>query len=153
MNDIVRFENNITLKDRAGRSVPEHLPPSIEQVIKEGNVALANRCYNAAAAMYRLALDLATKMQLPPEGDPNAKIRRSLGFRIDWLLKEGILPKDLEHLASCVREDANDGAHEGNLAQADAEDLHDFCYELMRRLYTEPKRLELAEERRKLRRS
>jgi hypothetical protein len=50
------------------------------------------------------------------------------------------------------REDANDGAHVGNLSKEDAEDLLDFTTTLLERLGTEPKRLERAEARRKQRR-
>jgi hypothetical protein len=58
----------------------------------------------------------------------------------------------LRELAKCIREDANDGAHAGNLSKEDAEDLLDFTTTLLERLVTEPKRLERAEARRKKRR-
>jgi hypothetical protein len=58
----------------------------------------------------------------------------------------------LRELASCVREDGNDGAHAGTLSKEDAEDLLDFTCALLERLITEPKRLELAEARRNERR-
>jgi hypothetical protein len=51
-----------------------------------------------------------------------------------------------------VKDDGNDGAHRGTLGKADAEDLQDFTFELLERLYTEPARLKQAEERRKQRR-
>jgi Domain of unknown function (DUF4145) len=54
----------------------------------------------------------------------------------------------LRELAKCIREDANDGAHIGNLSKEDAEDLLDFTRALLERLVTEPKRLEQAETRR-----
>jgi hypothetical protein len=43
--------------------------------------------------------------------------------------------------------------HVGNLTKQDAEDLVDFTIALLERLITEPKKLELAEARRKARRS
>jgi hypothetical protein len=63
------------------------------------------------------------------------------------------LPSDLRELAKCIREDANDGAHVGNLTKEVAEDLLDFKTALLERLFTEPKRLKLAEVRRRARRS
>lgn len=153
LNDIVKFERHITLRDKLGEQPPDHLPISIRQVVTEGNIALANDCFNAAAAMYRLALDLATKSLLPVEGGPNAATRRNLGLRLPWLFDERFLPGDLRPLAECVQQDGNDGAHDGNLTKEEAEDLHDFNVELLRRLFTEPERLRLAEERRNERRS
>jgi Domain of unknown function (DUF4145) len=84
---------------------------------------------------------------------PNSKTRRDLGLRLAWLFDNRILPSDLRELAKCIREDANDGAHVGNLTKEDAEDLLDFTTALLERLITEPKRLALAEERRRARRS
>ena len=69
-----------------------------------------------------------------------------------WPFDNGLLPIALKALAKCIREDANDGAHAGNLDKAGAEDVLDFTTVLLERLYTEPKRLELAEERRETRR-
>jgi hypothetical protein len=43
-------------------------------------------------------------------------------------------------------------AHGGTLKNEDADDLLDFTVELLERLYTEPAKLKLAEERRKARR-
>lgn len=102
--------------------------------------------------MYRLCLDYATKELLPPEGeDPNNKIRRSLGLRMSWMFEHGKLPLALKDLAECVKDDGNDGAHEGILDQAAALDLEDFTYLLLERLYTEKERLAEAKKRREAR--
>ncbi len=90
-----------------------------------------------------------------PEGEVkglNSKVRRDLGLRLPWLFDNGILPEALRELSSCVKDDGNDGAHEGTLKKEDAEDLLDFTYALLERIYTEPKRLQLAKERRLSRR-
>lgn len=63
-----------------------------------------------------------------------------------------VLDPAFEELAKCIREDANDGAHVGNLSKDDAEDLLDFTTTLLERLVTEPKRLARAEARCKERR-
>ena len=83
---------------------------------------------------------------------PNAKQRRDLGLRLEWMFEHSILPESLGELSKCVREDANDGAHRGTLTKEDAEDVHDFCHALLERLITEPAKLKLAEERRRQRR-
>jgi hypothetical protein len=108
--------------------------------------------------MFRLCVDLTTRPLLPAQEDsttpqPNSKQRRDLGLRLVWLFDHGKLPSDLRELAKCVREDANDAAHVGNLTKEDAEDLLDFTTALLERLITEPKKLELAEARRKARRA
>ena len=61
-----------------------------------------------------------------------------------WLLENDLLPRELERLAGAVREDGNDGAHVGNLSEADAEDLMDFTVLLLERLFTEPARIAAA---------
>lgn len=74
------------------------------------------------------------------------------GLRLPWLFKNGLLPRDLEQLAACVREDGNDGAHAGTLKKPDAEDLLDFTTALLERMFTEPAKLKAAKERRDQRR-
>ena len=40
---------------------PKHCPPEIDNAFQEGAKCMAVGCYNAAGAMFRLCLDLATK--------------------------------------------------------------------------------------------
>ena len=59
--------------------------------------------------MFRLCLDLATRPLLPKpdEADkpqPNARQRRDLGLRLPWLFENGLLPRELQELAGCIRE-------------------------------------------------
>jgi len=154
LNNDFGIEGHISLKDNSSIEPPEHLPDSIEEVFREGATCMTVGCFNAAGTMFRLCLDMATKSFLPEENDNglNHKIRRNLGFRMKWLFDNNKLPKALEELASCVKEDGNDGAHEGTLTKADAEDLLDFTVALLERLYTEPAMLRLAQERRAARR-
>ena len=153
LNHLVDFKRHITLKDKAGSKPPDLLPETIEKAIIEANICLANECWNAASAMYRLAVDLCTK-SLVPEGStvPN-RTMRSLGLRMNWLFENELLSNDLKDLAECVQQDGNDGSHDGSLNRIDAEDLKDFCYALVARVYTEPQKLELAKQRRANRRN
>ena len=111
-------------------------------------------CFNAAGTMFRLCIDLSTRAMLPAEEVEglNPKVRRDLGLRLPWLFDNRILPDPLRELSSCVKDDGNDGAHEGTLKKEDADDLLDFTYALLEPIYTEPKRLQLAKERRLARR-
>lgn len=91
---------------------------------------------------------------LPPEGTPGIKRRerRDLGLRLPWLFHNRRLDPGMEPLSTCIREDGNDGAHTGTLTKEDAEDLLDFTMALLEKIYTEPERLKLAQERRDARR-
>jgi hypothetical protein len=155
INRLVEVERYISLRDKAGIDPPEHLPADINAAFKEGAACAAIACYNAAAAMYRLCVDHATWALLPEEGaaEPSNRVRRSLGLRLQWLFANGHLPPALQELSEAIKEDGNDGAHEGTLTKAEAEDLQDFTAALLERLYTEPERLRLAKERRDARRA
>jgi hypothetical protein len=104
--------------------------------------------------MFRLCVDKATRAMLPKEDlhGLNAKIRRNLGLRLPWLLDNHVLPEALRDLSTCIKDDGNDGAHDGSLSKEDAEDVLDFTFALLERLYTEPARLRTANERRIARR-
>ncbi|NEH81849.1 DUF4145 domain-containing protein [Rhizobium leguminosarum] len=153
LNDSFKVNAYINIKDQNKDPPPEHVPGQISEVFSEGATCVSVECWNAAGAMFRLVVDLATKALLPPDGqEPNAKIRRSLGLRLEWLFANNKLPVDLQELADCIKEDGNDGAHVGTLTKNDALDLRDFTYSLLERLYAAPKRIELAAERRRGRR-
>jgi hypothetical protein len=155
LNNYVDVKGHISLKDSVSIEPPEYLPKEIEAVFLEGATCLAVDCYNAAGTMFRLCVDKATRAMLPAEDFPglNAKTRRDLGLRLPWLFDNGRLPESLKELSSCIKEDGNDGAHAGNLSEADASDLLDFSIALLERIYTEPERLRLAKERRDARRA
>jgi Domain of unknown function (DUF4145) len=155
LNDWFRVEAWIGLKNMATAKPPEHCPPEVAAAFREGATCLAVECFNAAGTMFRLSVDLTTRPMLPPvdaPGGPDARTRRELGRRLQWLFDNGRLPESLRELAKCIREDGNDGAHAGSLTEAEAEDIKDFTVELLERIFTEPRRLELAQERRAQRR-
>jgi hypothetical protein len=157
LNDFAKVEGYVSLRHEARYPSPEFLPDELAGAFAEGATCYSMQCYNAAATMFRLCLDIATRPLLPDTSDevakqPNEKVRRDLGLRLQWLLEKGFLDPTLKELARCVREDANDGAHVGNLSKEDAEDLLDFTTALVERLITEPKRLAAAEARRRARR-
>ena len=150
LNDYFSVQGYLSLKDEKAEQPPEYLPADIDVAFKEGATCMAVQCYNAAGTMFRLCLDFATKSMMPADDVDGLtkRIRGSLGFRLVWLFDTGRLPESLRELAVCVKDDGNDGAHDGTLTKVDAEDLHEFAYVLLERLYTEPKRLEIAKDRR-----
>ncbi|NTF80537.1 DUF4145 domain-containing protein [Rhizobium rhizogenes] len=154
LNDHFDIVGYVNLKDQDIDPPPEHVPEVVGAIFTEGAACVSLQCWNAAGAMFRLAIDLTTKSLLPlADQEPNAKIRRSLGLRLEWLFANHKLPSELADLADCIKEDGNDGAHDGSLTQNEALDLRDFTFSLLERLYTVPKRIELAAERRRDRRS
>jgi hypothetical protein len=155
VNRYMNVEGIVSQKDNSTFSPPEHIPKEIDAAFREGATCLSVGCYNAAATMFRLCVDIATRSMLPDEDVDglNARVRRNLGLRLPWLFANGRLPQALQELSSCVKEDGNDGAHVGSLQKADAEDLLDFTVALLERMYTEPERLRLAQARRESRRA
>jgi hypothetical protein len=157
LNPFFDVEGFISLRDQMTTPPPKHLPPAIEAAFKEGAACMAIECFNAGATMFRLCLDLASRPLLPEPSNaavpqPTSSQRRNLGPRLTWLFDNGKLPADLRGLASAVKDEGNDGAHAGSLTKADAEDLLDFTVAFLERQFTEPKKLQLVEQRRSQRR-
>jgi len=155
INQWMIIDGFVSEKDLNATPPPEHLPGDIRAAFEEGAKCLAIGCVNAAATMFRLCIDLSTRKMLPEtdEDGLNQHIRRTLGKRLGWLFDTRRLPDELRDLSNAVKEDGNDGAHEGTLTKPDTEDLLDFTMRLLERLYTEPARIRLAQERRLERRS
>jgi len=154
LNDDFKATRFICIRDMGAMRPPDHVPETIANAFTEGATSLATECWNAAGTMFRLVIDLSTRPLLPKEEVEglNKRIRRDLGLRLPWLFKTGRLPPGLEDLSHAVREDGNDGAHQGTLTREDAFDLADFTSALLERLFTEPEKLKLAQARRAERR-
>ncbi|MDC5162629.1 DUF4145 domain-containing protein [Acinetobacter baumannii] len=133
---------------------PDHLPKDIEEIFIEASKCLAIGCFNASAAMFRLCLDIVTKqiVELNESLQPTRDNKKSIHTRLSWIFEHNILHKNLEDLSRCIKDDGNDGAHDGNIGKYEADDLFDFTYELLEHVYTQPARVQLAKERRQQRR-
>lgn len=154
VNRFVKVQTYVALKDKSSVKPPDHLPEKINAAFVEGATCLAVGCNNASGTMFRLCVDMATRSLLPEEDSNgcNSRVRRNLGLRLPWLINQGILPEALRELSTCIKDDGNDGAHDGTLTKQDAEDVLDFTFVLLERMYTEPARLRIANERRAARR-
>lgn len=129
---------------------PEHLPADVESLFKEAAKCYAISCYNASGAMFRLCLDITTKNIISQYEhlNPTTNDKKTIHNRLNWIFNNGILPKQLEDLSRCIKDDGNDAAHDGSLCKEDAADLLDFTYILLERIYTEPARIQNAHQRR-----
>lgn len=134
---------------------PEYVPENIKTVFDEATLCLANNCYTASGAMFRLCLDLTTKelLQVWLEQNtqltiqPNKAQKDKLFNRIEFLIDNNVIPSDLREYAHHIRLDGNDAAHDGSTKKEEAEDLLDFSELFLKRIYTIKKQLFLAQER------
>lgn len=134
---------------------PEYLPKEVESIFKEAAKCLSIGCFNAAGAMFRLCLDSVTKkiVEQNEELNPTSNDKKSIHNRLVWIFMNNILPSSLEDLSRCIKDNGNDAAHDGSLTREDAEDLLDFSYILLERVYTEPYRIAAAIQKRSERRN
>ena len=138
----------------SSQPAPEHTPANLKKIFDEGAECYAIGCWNAAGSMFRKIVDEISKSLLPPstEAVPDKHTRYNLKPRLKWLFDNGKLAKEVEGLADCIREDANDAVHNAPIGEPEATDLLDFTVQLLERLYTTPGRLKAAEGRRLARR-
>ena len=137
-------------------AAPDHTPADLKLIFDEGAECLAIGAWNASSAMFRKIIDHISKERLPDAnagGPTDRNTRFNLKPRLKWLFDNGHLPRDVEDLADCIREDANDAVHNHPIGKPEAEDILDFTVELLERLYTTPGRLAEAAARRGARRA
>lgn len=135
----------VSLADVATPSPPQHVPGNIKRAFHEAAKCSRIGCFNASGSMFRLCLDLATKNLGYESG--------FLADRLDALCDDKHLPEELRELGVIVRQDGNDGAHDGTLDGETVRDLEDFTTRFLTLLFTEPARAKAAKKRRKERRS
>lgn len=156
LDQCVDIVGGLDNSDFAPLAVPEYMSTSVQNAYVEALTNIRMGCPNAAAAMFRLALDLATKEKveaIPAEDpQPNSEAKKALAKRVEWLFEQRLLPVNLKSLAKALRENANDGAHDGNLTMQDANDLYDFAEALMLEIYTRPGQIDAINQRRATRR-
>ncbi|HEL7629284.1 TPA: DUF4145 domain-containing protein [Stenotrophomonas maltophilia] len=113
--------------------VPQHISPSVERAYIQGAHNAARGHADAAAAMYRKALDVATR-----EIDP-ALAGKNLAPRIDALHKAGKLTDDLKEWAHLIRLDGNHGAHDDDeLSEEEIAQLASFTELFLTYTFTLP---------------
>ena len=136
------------------KPIPEHLPKEIEKPYQEALKCQAIEAHNAAGCMFRTTVDLVTKQLLQnlKEKTSSKNVESNLAQRIKWLCDEKQISDRLKELSNSIRLDGNDAVHQANLMSDDVEEMNDFTTLLLLEIYTTPKEIELADDRRKERR-
>lgn len=137
LGTLVRVTGHVSLVDESAIDCPEHVPQNLKLIFDEGASCYSLSCFNASVAMFRLLLDLDTKeiaLENNVQGNLNARLQR--------LFRENLLPAELEDLSHCIRQNGNDGAHDGTIGSAEAEDIMDFTISYLETRYTFPYRVQ-----------
>jgi len=129
------------------KPVDKRVPDATRKDLEETNLCFSVSAFCGTAVMARRALQGVCL-------DKGAKKEDVLQSQIDWMLKEGIITKDLGEWAHEVRFVGNDAAHPSKpgedkpVTKEDAEDILQLVEQFVKVLYIAPA---IAEERRKLR--
>jgi len=118
--------------------IPDHISDNVSRCFSQAADNAKRRQMDAAGAMYRKCLDLATK-------ELDASLAgKNLAPRIDSLHKSGLLTDALKEWAHAIRLDGNDAAHDADeLSQEEVAQLASFTDLFLRYAFTLPKQVEL----------
>lgn len=114
-------------------AAPAHTPQPIGRRFVEGEDAYRRRNWNSAVAMYRSALDIATKaMSGVPAG-------LSFYKRLEWLHEQHHITQQMKDWADHVRVEGNEALHDPDeFSEADAKPLRLFTETFLRYVYELP---------------
>ena len=124
---------------RQPSSAPAHIPESVSRAFIQAEDAIKRQHWEAAGAMDRRALEIATKEMAPEHAG------LSLYARIEKLAKAGKLTESLKDWAHDLRLFGNDALHEiEGVSRNEATQAHELTRFTLTYLYTLPKQVELA---------
>ncbi|MDZ4365087.1 DUF4145 domain-containing protein [Brevundimonas sp.] len=122
---------------RSDSAAPPHTPPLVAKRFLEGEDAYRRQSWNAAVAMYRSALDIATKAM---DGVPTGK---TFYKRLEWLHDNHRITPEMRSWADHVRVDGNDALHEPEeFTEEDAKPLRLFTDTFLRYVFELPGEVE-----------
>jgi hypothetical protein len=114
-------------------SAPPHTPVPVKKRFLEGEDAFKRGNWNSAVAMYRSALDIATK---GISGVPQGK---TFFERLKWLHENRAITPDMQSWADHVRVEGNAALHEPEeFAEDDAKALRFFTEMFLRYVFELP---------------
>jgi hypothetical protein len=127
------YESVFEVYPRIIGETPADCPPSVDRFYRQGIVNLRGENWDAAGAMFRKALDVATKF-ISPE-----KKRESLFVRINALVTEGLLTPAMGDWSHELRIDGNEAVHdEEPETEEDAIAMQKFAEAFLRYAFTLP---------------
>lgn len=121
----------------------EHIPERIAGLFREANECRQMTWYEAAGAMYRKTLDVATKHIYSHDHRLAEKQpAQALRVRIKSLGEMNILGEDIVELADVAALDGNDATHDVDpYSKDEAEALEDLTLDLLDRLFVRPAKI------------
>lgn len=121
----------------------EHIPARIAGLFREANECRQMGWYDAAGAMFRKTLDVATKHIYANDARLDGKEpAQALRVRIKSLGEMKILDADIVELADVAALDGNDAAHDIDpYTKDEAEALEDLTLDLLDRLFVRPAKI------------
>ncbi|MEX0957334.1 MAG: DUF4145 domain-containing protein [Rhizobiaceae bacterium] len=127
----------------AAPKLPDTVPTRIADLFHEAAVCRRSNHYEAAGAIFRKTIDVATKHLFAT--DPrliDRKAAEALRSRIKALGEMKILDEDIVELADVAALDGNDAVHDADPYTAEeAEALEDLTSDLLDRLFIRPAKL------------
>jgi hypothetical protein len=119
--------------ERTDPTAPPHTPSLVKARYLEGEDAFSRKKWNSAVAMYRSALDIATKgMEGVP---PNSTFFK----RLEWLHENHGITPDIRAWADHVRVEGNAALHDPEeFAEGDAKSLRFFTEMFLRYVFELP---------------
>ena len=114
-------------------AAPTHTPTSVAKRYLEGEEAFRRKSWNAAVAMYRSALDIATKAM------PDVPAARNFYKRLEWLHENNRITPDMWSWADRVRIEGNDALHDpDDFTEEDAKPLRLFTEMFLKYVFELP---------------
>ncbi|WP_404536021.1 DUF4145 domain-containing protein [Bradyrhizobium ottawaense] len=110
-----------------------HAPPPVKARFLEGEDAFRRNKWNSAVAMYRSALDIATKAM---DGVPASA---TFFKRLEWLHEHHVITSDMRSWADHVRIEGNAALHDPDeFTEGDAKPLRFFTEMFLRYVFELP---------------
>lgn len=127
----------------ASAELSPHIPERIAGLFREANECRQMTWYEAAGAMYRKTLDVATKYIYTHDARLGEKQpAQALRVRIKSLGEMKILDEDIVELADVAALDGNDATHDVDpYTKEEAEALEDLTLDLLDRLFVRPAKI------------
>jgi hypothetical protein len=127
------FSVQETWPSRPEPAAPPHTPKPVARRFLEGEDAFARRNWNSAVAMYRSALDIATK------GMEGAPANATFFKRLEWLHENHKITPDIRSWADHVRVEGNAALHDPEeFGEGDAKALRFFIEMFLRYIFEMP---------------